>query len=101
MPANGLSGQPYGTLFGRPVIPLENAQTLGDKGDIILANMKGYLTGQKVGGMRSDVSMHLWFDYDVLAYKFTVRVAGQPWLSAPIAAANGSNTYSPFLTFAA
>lgn len=100
MPANGLAGQPYGTLFGRPVIPIENAQTLGDQGDIILANMKQYLTGQKVGGMRTDVSMHLWFDYDTLAYKFINRIAGQPWLSAPIAAANGSNTYSPFITLA-
>ena len=101
MPANGLSGSPYGTLMGRPVIPIENAQTLGDAGDIMFVNMAQYLTGQKIGGMRTDTSMHLWFDYDVLAFKFAMRVAGQPWLSAPISPANGANTYSPFVTLAA
>ena len=100
MPANGLSGQPYGTLMGRPVIPIENAQTLGDKGDIMFVNMKRYMTAQKTSGMRSDTSMHLWFDYDVLAFKFTIRVAGQPWLSAPVTPANGASTYSPFVTLA-
>ena len=39
MPPGGLSGNMYGTLFGRPVVPIEQCQTLGDKGDILLADM--------------------------------------------------------------
>ena len=39
MPPGGLSERPYATLMGRPVIPIESCQTLGDKGDIILANL--------------------------------------------------------------
>ncbi len=30
LPPGGLSGQPYGTLMGRPVIPIEQCQTLGE-----------------------------------------------------------------------
>jgi len=36
MPAGGLSGSPFGTLMGRPVIESQACQTLGDLGDIIL-----------------------------------------------------------------
>src|SRR6056297_2361235 len=32
MPAGGLSASPYGTLMGRPVVPIEQASTLGDQG---------------------------------------------------------------------
>ncbi len=35
MPANGLSGLPFNTLLGKPVIPIEQAATLGTVGDII------------------------------------------------------------------
>jgi HK97 family phage major capsid protein len=38
LPANGLSGTPYGTLMSRPVIPVEYAPTVGDLGDIVLAD---------------------------------------------------------------
>ena len=66
-----------------------------------VANMGQYMSGQKVAGLRAETSMHLWFDYDVTAFKFVMRVAGQPWLSAPVSPANGANTYSPFVTLAA
>ena len=35
MPAGGVSGAPYASLFGRPLIPIEQAATLGTAGDII------------------------------------------------------------------
>lgn len=98
IPAGGLSSTPYATLFGRPMIPSEACQTLGDKGDLILADMSQYLTAVKTQGLRQEVSIHLWFDYDVVAYKFVLRVAGQPWFSAPITPKNSSNTLSPFVS---
>lgn len=97
MPPGGLSSTPYATLFGRPMIPTQACKTLGDKGDIILGDMKQYLTGVKVPQIRQQVSIHLWFDYDIVAFKFVMRVAGQPWLSAPISPLNGTNTLSPFV----
>ena len=101
LPPGGLSAQPYGTLLGRPVIATEAAQTLGDAGDITLVDLRQYMTATKTGGIRQDVSIHLWFDYDVTAFRFVMRVAGQPWWSNAISPKNGSNTRSCFVTLAA
>lgn len=101
MPPGGLSGSPYGTLLGRPVVVTEACQTVGDLGDIILASLGQYVTVTKTGGIKVDVSMHLWFDYNMNAYRFVMRLAGAPWLSAPISRADGSNTLSSFVALAA
>ena len=84
--------------MGRPLIPIESASTLGDKGDIILADLSQYLSVTKTGGVRSDVSMHLFFDTDHTAYKFTMRLGGQPWWASAITPQNSSNTRSCFVT---
>jgi HK97 family phage major capsid protein len=101
MPPGGLSASPFGTLLGRPVILTEACAGIGDLGDIFLAYMGGYFAPFKSGGVKSDVSMHLYFDQGVTAFRWTLRVGGQPWLSAPIARKNGSNTLSHFVTLAA
>jgi len=98
LPANGASGSPYASLLGRPVVPVQACQTLGDKGDIILADMSQYLTVTKVGGIRSDVSIHLYFDYDMAAFRFILRIAGQPWWGSAITPANSTNTLGCFVT---
>jgi len=98
LPANGAAGAPYGTLMGRPVLPIESASTLGDKGDIIFADLSQYLSVTKTGGVRADTSIHLYFDYDTLAYRFIVRIAGMPWWNSAISPANGSATRSCFVT---
>lgn len=98
MPANNASGSPFGTLFGRPVLPIEAASTLGDQGDIILADLSQYLSVTKTGGIRADVSIHLYFDYDTAAYRFIIRIAGMPWWGSAITPANGSATRSCFVT---
>lgn len=101
LPPGGLSNSPYGTLMGKPVIPTEACQTLGDAGDIILADLSKYMTATKTGGIRQDVSMHLWFDYDMLAFRFIMRVAGQPWWGSAITPKNGSLTRSCFVALEA
>lgn len=101
IPAGGVSGSPYASLMGRPVVPVQACKTLGDEGDIILADLQQYLIATKSGGVRTDVSMHLYFDYGQQAYRFTFRIAGQPWWNAAITPENGSNTLSCFVTLAA
>lgn len=99
LPANGIADSPLASLMGRPVIPIEYAQTLGTVGDIILADMKSYAVGLR-GGIESAMSMHLRFDYNETAFRFLFEVDGQPWLASPITPFKGSNTTSPFVVLA-
>lgn len=107
LPPGGLSGNMYGMLFGRPVLPHQVANTVGTLGDVMLLDLKQYLTVTKIGGgrdsngIKQDVSIHLWFDQDLTAYRFTLRVAGEPWWSAAITQRSGSNAQSPYVTLAA
>lgn len=101
IPAGGVSGSPFGSLLGRPVIPVQACKTVGDEGDIILADLSQYLILQKAGGVRTDVSMHLYFDYGQQAYRFVFRIAGQPWWNSTITPENGSATLAPFITLVA
>lgn len=94
LPAGGYSVSPYGTLKGRPVIPTQACETLGSKGDIIFAALDQYLTAIKTPNVKVDVSMHLWFDYDVLAYRFIIRMAGMPWWATYVTPRDGSNYLS-------
>lgn len=100
LPPGGLSATPYGTLLGRPVVPVEAAAALGDVGDISFVDLSQYMSVIKAGGMRQDVSIHLYFDYDITAFRFVMRVGGQPWWNAPITRLNGLSR-SPFVTLAA
>ena len=100
MPPGGLSQSPYGTLKGRPVVSTDACNTVGDLGDIILVDLTQYLTITKTSGIRQDVSIHLWFDYDTLAYKFVFRVAGQGWWGSSISPRSGTNTRSCFVALA-
>lgn len=96
MPAGGLSGLPYGTLFGRPVLAIEHAATLGTQGDIIFADLNGYILAQK-NGVKADTSIHVRFVYDETAFRFVLRVDGQPVRATPLTPAKGSNTLSHFV----
>lgn len=96
----GENGQTFSTIMGRPVIVTQSCQTLGTVGDIILADLSAYFAPYKAGGIRSDLSMHLWFDQGLQAFRWTFRVGGQPWLGAAITPKNGSNTLSPFVSLA-
>jgi len=100
MPPGGLSGLMYGTLLGRPVIPHQVCQTVGDLGDIMLVDLSQYLTAVKAGGVRAQTSIHLWFDQGITAFRFDLRIAGQPWWSGTTTSNNGSFTQSPFISLA-
>jgi HK97 family phage major capsid protein len=99
IPAGGLSEKPYATLFGRPVMPLEQCSQAGDLGDIILADMSQYLLIDK-GGINQASSIHARFIYDEQVFRFIYRVDGQPIWSKPLTPYKGSATVSPFVTLA-
>ena len=98
LPPNGLSASPFATLMGRPVITTEACKALSTEGDIVLTDLRQYVTVVKSGGVQQEMSIHLWFDQDLIAFKFTFRVGGQPWWSAPITRLNGNNTLSSVVT---
>lgn len=100
MPPNGLIDAPGGILLGYPVRFSEHAKTLGDKGDLMLISPKGYYAARRTQGPTFAQSMHLYFDYNMEAYRWTFRFGGQPYLSAPVSPANGSNTKSHFVALA-
>jgi HK97 family phage major capsid protein len=100
LPPNGLAGGPLGTLLGRPVYSIEHCATLGTVGDIILADPTGYYMPVKAGGTRFDSSMHLYFDYDMMSFRWTFRCGGRPYLSNAISPAKGSNTRSQIIALA-
>jgi len=104
LPAGGISGAPYDTLMGKPLIWSKHCSTLGTVGDIILADWSQYLVGQKAGqgaDGKYDTSIHLKFDADQTCFRFVFRIDGQPWwptyLTPP--QATGS-TLSPFVVLA-
>ena len=100
MPANGLSEKPYGTLMGRPVIPVEYAETLGSEGDITLADFSQYILADK-GDVQAASSIHVEFLTDQQCFRFIYRVDGQPIWSQPLTPHKGTNTVSPFVNLAA
>ena len=94
LPNFQIEAEPYGRLMGRPVVAHEAIPGLGSKGDLILMNgSMGYIALTKGGeDLRQDISIHLYFDYDVHAFRWIMRFGGKPWLDAPIARADTGNT---------
>jgi HK97 family phage major capsid protein len=91
VPPGGLSGAPYGSLLGRPVVPIEQCAALGDVGDIILADLNGYILAQK-SGIQSDVSIHVRFLYDESVFRFVLRIDGQPVRASALTPYKGGAT---------
>lgn len=99
LPPGGLTQAPYGQLFGKPVIPVEQLATSGTVGDILLVDLNEYILIDK-GPMKKATSIHVRFIYDETAFRFVYRVGGQPTWDTPLTPANGSNTYSPYVALA-
>lgn len=96
-----LPNSPFGTLMGRPVIPHEVCETVGDLGDIMFVDLSEYALPMKQGGLKAQTSMHLAFDQDLMAFKFTMRIGGAPLWQGPIDSRDGSFDRGPFVALAA
>lgn len=93
----GLAQAPTGMMLSSPIRFTEHAKTVGDQGDIALVDISGYYATVHSSGVKFDSSIHLYFDYNVEAFRWIFRLGGAPFLSAPVSPANGSNTKSSFI----
>ena len=100
IPPGGLTGAQYGVLLGRPIVMTEASPALSSAGDVVLGDFSQYVAITK-GQVRAEQSMHFYFDQNMRAFRFVMRMGGMPWLSAPIARKNGSNTLSHFVALGA
>ena len=98
LPAGSVSGKPFQTLFGWEIISLEQCETLGTKGDIILADFPtGYVMIDK-GGIDAAVSIHVEFLTDQSVFRFILRTDGQPIANVPLTPYKGTDKVSSFVT---
>lgn len=88
----------YGTLLGRDVMVTDFNETVGDKGDIVLADWGMYRTITKAGGIETATSMHFWFDRGITAFRAVFRIDGQPAITSPVMPNKGANSLSPIVT---
>ena len=91
---------PCGMLYGRPVVAVEQCQTLGTPGDIILFDPTQYLMATK-GGIQAASSMHVRFLTDEMTYRWIIRRDSSLWWKSAVAPAHGVNSFSPVLALAA
>jgi HK97 family phage major capsid protein len=101
IPAGRIAETPGGTLLGYGLLGHQACQIVGDLNDILAIDFSAYQSVVKGEGVRQDMSIHLYFDTDDLAFRYVFRVGGQPKFTAPITDNNGSGTSSPFVTLAA
>jgi HK97 family phage major capsid protein len=94
LPAGSVTGTPFATLHGYPIIPVEYTAAVGTPGDLILCDLSQYLMIDK-GSIKQQSSIHVRFLYDEMTFKFTYRADGQPTWNKPLTPKNGSATTSP------
>jgi HK97 family phage major capsid protein len=91
------------TALGRPIVVTEHCAATAAVGDIILADFSQYVIGDRE--MRIESSREATYSsnsygwlQDQSLWKLTLRVAGQPLVSAPYTPKHGGSTVSPFVT---
>jgi HK97 family phage major capsid protein len=89
---------PTPLLHGLPVLFREACAPLGAEGDLLLVDLSAYFSAMRDPAIREDLSVHCWFDYEVSAFRFTFRVGGMPFWSAPVTRFKTGTTISTFVT---
>lgn len=99
-PNSGMAQAPLGFLLGRPIMESDVMDTVGDVGDIGFVNWRYQRAITKASGIETAQSMHLYFDQNMNAWRFTFRVDARPVLNAAVTPPNSSATRSPFVFLA-
>lgn len=88
------------TLLGRPIVFTEYAATIGDKGDLILADWSQYLEGT-LEDLQGAQSVHVRFESRERCFLFWTRNAGAPWWRSALTPKKSASTLSPFVVLQA
>jgi HK97 family phage major capsid protein len=88
-----------GILDGIPITFVEQAETLGSLGDLVLADWSQYVILRK-GGIKEMESLHFKFDLGLKAIKWTMRIDGMSRVKEPLTPYKGTNKTSPFIGLA-
>ena len=99
MPAGGISGKPYDTLYGIPAIPTEFLPVVGDAKDVMLVDLAEYLWISK-GGVKADISIHVYFTSNQTLFRFVQAANGMPKFDSTITLYDAATTVSPYLYIA-
>lgn len=95
---NARDGVP-GYILGFPVVWSEKVPLIGTAGDVVLADWKYYLIGDRQATTIESTEYDYW-RYDQTSWRAVHRVDGQPWLSAPLTYQDGTTQVSPFVILA-
>ena len=101
MPAGGISGAQYGTIYGRPVKVVEQCDAPGTVSDIILMNGKQAMKLVTKDGLQADNSIHVRFVNNERTFRWIMRVGGAPRLKSALTPYKGVNTLSDHIMLAA
>jgi HK97 family phage major capsid protein len=96
---SNMVGGPPNSIYGRPLIFTEKAQTLGTKGDIMLVDLSYYIIGDRQA-LTTSASPHVRFTTQETVFLFSERLDGRMWLDSALTPRNGSNTVSPAVALA-
>jgi len=96
----GIAGAMPGTLFGLPIIFTEKLPRVGSAGDVLLADFRYYLVGDRQAATIETTKYDRW-RYDQTSWRVVDRHDGQPWLSAPLTLQDGTSQVSPFVILGA
>lgn len=97
LPPSGIRETVTASLYGKPVLTIEQASALGDQGDVIFANLSEYLLIRK-GGIGFAESMHVRFIHGENTFRWMQRVNGKAPAKSAITPYKGADTLSAFVT---
>jgi HK97 family phage major capsid protein len=96
---SAVSGVPN-TLLGMPVQLTEKLPAAGTAGDVLLADFRYYVIGDRQAWTVESTQYDRW-KYDQTSWRAVHRIDGRPWLSTYLTLQDGSTTISPFVILGA
>lgn len=87
-------------LLGMPVVFTEKLPRIGTAGDVLLADWRYYLIGDRQATTIESTKFDRW-QYDQTSWRVVHRVDGRPWLSTPLTYQDGTTQVSPFVVLGA
>lgn len=96
IPGNSLTNAPNNTVLGKPMLELEQAESIGTANDIMFIDPTQYMLVRK-GGVRTDLSIHVQFLYGEVILRLMFRLGGGSWWKSAITPANDGDTIGPFI----